>query len=186
MPACRRNKDVFDLVAGLVPVNLRILAGDTTGRDLAPLSRLTQLEEFICGSQRDPLTQPLPQLPALRRLCGYIADLQPLSSVSATLETLELMGLGRDFDFRQPTTLAHFTRLRTLYAQFAVMRNFKPDVLPSTLRSITLVLDHPEPLQGDDDPPGLDQSLVLPAGGQAAMDMDSDHIAITWNRSPPL
>ena len=183
MPACRYDEGLFDLVAGLVPVNLRSLTCGTRGTDLALLSRLTQLKELICGDPDDPLTQPLPQLPALRKFRGFTADLQLLSSVSSRLETLELMGCEEEYDFRQPITLAHFTRLHTLFAEFGRVRNFHPDVLPSTLRSITWV--HLESLQGDD-PPGLDQSLVLPAGGQVALDMDSEFITITWKRTSPL
>lgn len=185
-PACRPSRDHFDFAAGLVPVNLRILACGIRGRDLAPLSRLTQLEELTCGPPYDQLTQPLPQLPALRRFCGNTADLQLLSSVSAGLEKLELVGFGENFDFRQPTTLSHFTRLHTLCAQFAVIRNFHPDMSPSTLRSINFVLDPPEQPQDDEDPPGPDQSLVLPAGGQVAMRISFTEIDITWHRTPPL
>ena len=153
MPACRRDEVHFDLVAGLVPLNLRSLTCSTEGRDLAPLSRLTQLEEFSCGAPFEPLTQPLPQLPALRKFCGNTADLQLLSSVSATLQELELV--ETDCDFRQPTTLAHFTRLHTLSIVHGVVRNFHPDMLPSTLRSITLMLDPPEPPPDDEVFPGL-------------------------------
>ena len=39
---------------------------------------------------------------------------------------------------------------------------------------------------GDEDPPGLDQPLVLPAGGQVAVSKSDDGITITWNRSSPL
>ena len=94
--------------------------------------------------------------------------------------------MGAECDFRQPTTLTHFTRLHTLSAQFAMIRNFHPGVLPSTLCSITLELGPPEQSQDVEDPPDLDLSLVLPAGGQASMDMECDRMVIQWNHSLPL
>ena len=98
-PACRPSRDHFDFAAGLVPVNLRILACGIRGRDLAPLSRLTQLEELTCGPPYDQLTQPLPQLPALRKFHSNISDLQLLSSVMATLKELTLEGDSCDFQY---------------------------------------------------------------------------------------
>lgn len=96
--------------------------------DLAPLSRLTRLEVLKFGDMINRIP-PLPQLPALRTFVGITSDLQILSSVTATLETLELW--AEKFDFRQPTTLCCFTRLRSFKCGFKEVRNLHPDVFPA-------------------------------------------------------
>ena len=101
--------------------------------DLASLSRLTQLEALHLAS---PIDQPIPQLPALCFLWVQTADLQALSYVTATLKRLVLV--APDIDCGQPYNLAHFKRLKTLYVNAQTICNFKPEVLPPTLRAIGL------------------------------------------------
>ena len=83
-----------------------------------------------------PIDQPIPQLPALHSSWVQTADLQVLSSVTATLEYLVLV--APDIDSGQPYTLAHFTCLEKLDVDAQTIRNFKPEVLPPTLCDITL------------------------------------------------
>ncbi len=101
--------------------------------DLTPLMRLAHLEELQLLS---PIYHPIPQLPALRTLWVVTSDLQALSSVIATLESLKLV--VPYIDFGLPYTLAHFTRLHTLHVDAQSICNFKPEVLPPTLREIRL------------------------------------------------
>ena len=101
--------------------------------DLAQLTSLTRLERLWLMS---PVALPLPQLPALTELVVYTSDLQALSSVTGTLQHLDLV--TADINFDQAYTLAHFTCLCSLIVDARIISNIKPEVLPPTLREITL------------------------------------------------
>ena len=143
--------------------------------DLAPLSRLTRLDVLKFGD----MTNRIPRLalrapsrtvaagrtPALKTFVGITSDLQILSSVTATLETLQLW--AEKFDFRQPTTLSCFTRLRSLQYGFKGVRNLHPDVFSPTLRHVAMT--------------AYDGPLIFPAGGQLCFCEDK----IIWTRHAP-
>ena len=141
--------------------------------DLAPLSRLTRLEQFSIFDVE--LNQPLPHLPALKSLWAFTSDLQLLTSVTATLENLDLY--GETYDFRQRTTLSHFTRLCSFTYDFVKgVENLHPDVFPPTLRKITAALHDSQP-------------LAFPAGGQLRYHNITHWKTaenVTWTRHAPL
>ena len=137
--ACRGSELTFPATVLQMPVDIRIVSFRFTSLsqplpggkcpDLAPLTRLAQLQELRLYS---PIYHPIPELPALRTLRVVTSDLQALSSVAGTLESLNLV--VPYIDFGLPYTLAHFTRLNILHVDAQTIRNFKPEELPSTLR----------------------------------------------------
>ena len=145
-------------------------------QDLAPLSRLTRLEVLRLPWEIS-LPEPLPQLPALTTFRGNTSNLQLLSPVVATLENLELS--GNRLDFKQPTRLADFTRLRKLHCCFESYTFLDPDeprMLPPTLLSISMAWT-------DDDYLDLDQvDCFFQVGGQMVIDQTDKLRCITWNR----
>lgn len=172
---CRWGTHYY-MVVPLLPVNLKCLACDIPDRtswDLALLTRLTQLKQL---KLRCELTQPLPKLPALSSLRVCTSDLQNLSSVTATVQELDLTA-SHSIDFKQPTTLAHFTCMHTLSITATMIRNFIPKVLPPTLGSIKIRFRATPPARSRFEPlPHLaaqsadHQKICFPAGGHLVKD----------------
>ena len=136
--ACRIPPDTFPTIVSLMPADIKSLSlaceDIYRGRpNLAPLTRLAKLEDLTLYCS---IVKPIPQLPALHRLYVETSDLQLLSPAAAALESLQLR--ADRIDFGQPYTLVHFTRLTSLYVSAESIDNFKPEVLPSTLRDISL------------------------------------------------
>ena len=182
-PLCRVDHYIdvdVNLRVSLLPVNLKHLSCDTPEKacpDLAQLSRLTQLKQLKLQESLRPLTQPLPQLPALQYLQVW-TDLQTVSSVASTLQELNLY--ARDINFRQPVTLALFTRLHTLSLAARTIRNFTPEVLPPNLCCVTIIYKDHEPFLD------ADQVLTFPAGGHTVKSMDYGQHVVTWTHQSLL
>ena len=198
--ACRVSCLDFPATVLLMPADIRCvdLQFDAPmpqpGRqcpDLAPLSRLTQLEELHLATQLEelylafPTDQPLPQLPALHILRVQTADPQALFSVTATLEWLMLV--APDIDFEQPYTLAYFACFKGLDVDAQTIRNLKPEVLPPSLHDITLAYTEWHAM------PDENLAPVFPVVGTVDRDVgDGDHLhqyagsIIRWTHNSPL
>ena len=124
--------------------------------DLSPLSRLAQLEDLYLMS---PMVGPIPHLPGLLHVNASTSDLRALSSVTATLESLHLH--ADSIDFGQAYTLAHFTCLACLEVWAQRIVNFKPEVLPSTLRRMEL--SYTRGFRDEDPRP------IFPVGGRTSI-----------------
>ena len=102
--ACRDSELTFPATMELMPAGVRIASFRFASLshqlprgkcpDLAPLTRLAQLEKFRLYNS---IYHPIPQLPALRTLRVMTSNLQALSSVAATLESLNLVVPYIDF-----------------------------------------------------------------------------------------
>ena len=103
-------------------------------------------------------------------LTGSDISLQALSSVTATLELLDLV--VPYIDFGLPYTLAHCTRLQTLHVDAESIRNFKPEVLPLTLREIRSGFTEGHAMTT------LDETLVpnFPVGGTVDRDQGDERL----------